>query len=391
MKTVLITKKMLRKNKPLKGIRKETLRAHKKNRGRYPKLKLGKFVSLYGKEELLDLSIPDTEKTSFTDHDSLVEKLSKANIYGLGGGAFPSARKIETVSEKKKRFLVVNAVACDPGLLHDNWMIHHKMKEIEEGISLLHNELKFEKIYFVTKENRYPQNPLVKGVTVPDRYPMGAERILIKNLFHLSLTGSDHPANHGILLLNVQTILSIQQALKKDPCVVSDSKYITAASLSTGAARILKVTLGQNISELLSKAFPGEYRKNMDTYAGGGLMLSEKAGSTSVITEKTNFLCFDDKMDNLTHVMDYSLASGCKGCGGCTKNCPMGIPVHKIIQTLDRSFSTPSGNGSKPAKIPVLPSELSEAAALCMQCGACNYVCHAQKDIMSVMNDFRKS
>jgi Na+-translocating ferredoxin:NAD+ oxidoreductase RnfC subunit len=40
-------------------------------------------------------------------------------------------------SNAAKKHLIINGVECDPGLVHDRWLIEHHMHEIEQGAEIL--------------------------------------------------------------------------------------------------------------------------------------------------------------------------------------------------------------------------------------------------------------
>jgi hypothetical protein len=53
---------------------------------------------------------------------------------------FPTADKIRTViaSEAKDRHLIINAASV-PGLVHDNWLLQNRSKEIMKGVEYFGN------------------------------------------------------------------------------------------------------------------------------------------------------------------------------------------------------------------------------------------------------------
>lgn len=368
MEYPLITKRLVKENKILKDIQKEDIKNHKHVKGKYPKAKLGKLVKLKDKDGYIDcVNCRDIEQSiTLSDFSpaQIVEVIHDQEIYGFGGAAFPTWRKLEAVKQSKqtKKYFIINAVACDPGLLHDKWLIENHLAEIEIGVEIIGKYLSFEKVILATKEDGITLKSPITVQVVPNRYPIGAERILLKQVLDISLGEKEIPADHGVLVLNVQTIYAIYKAFYQKE--EKKTKYITVANMDTGEAVVAKVSLGQTIIEILDKAFVGQRISKEQVYYGGGIMLGTKANVKDTITEKINFICFGK-------VANYQLESPCKKCGACTRKCPVGIKVNKIIQAVDKQE---------------LDGIEQYHPETCLQCGACSYYCKAGKNTMNIVN-----
>jgi NADH:ubiquinone oxidoreductase subunit F (NADH-binding) len=116
--------------------------AEKSRDGQKARLKLGKAVAAKNyRQKLIDLaqteaSIPIDEtaiaKLSPTD---ILNRIKESELFGLGGAAFPTSRKLQTLlASKEEKYFIINGVECDPGLIHDAWILRNFSKEIQKGL-----------------------------------------------------------------------------------------------------------------------------------------------------------------------------------------------------------------------------------------------------------------
>lgn len=362
MGSVLITKKSVKANKTVKGIQKEYLKAHRQIKSRYPKGKLGKVVSL-SSEEVLDLTGEEHKNVRHNaysiDEISVMEiwdRLKKAELRGLSGSGFSTLEKIETVSKSdtKEKFFIINGVACDPGLLHDAWLLRNHRDEIEKGIKVIERLIAFKKVIVATSNN------------VPSRYPMGEEKILIHSLLDINLDKGDIPARKGILVLNLQTVYAIYKAIYVNE--ERQTRYITVASLDLGNGRVAKVNMGQSVEEITrllsginSREFRGE--EGNKWYVGMGVMDAELVCSNHRVSAETGFIA-------IGNAYQFDNSAKCKGCGACSRKCPKGIKVHKLIRAIDKDK---------------LKKEDQWQLEECISCGTCSYYCMAGKNLMEII------
>lgn len=370
MGRLLISKRSIRSNKELKSIQKRYLKANRHIRGRYPKGKLGKVVVLESSEciDCTKSARKEWEEVKAIENmseEEIWERIKKADIRGLSGSNFPTIKKLETVKNARstEKYFIINTVACDPGLLHDSWMISQYRQGIELGIELIKRLIPFQKVI------------LAEPTKVPNRYPMGEERILIKQLLGREIAKEEIPAQLGYLVLNVQTVYALYKAV----CNRSDknTRYITVANIETGAARIVKVELGQHISELIPtlKRDLGLDKDSRDlleslsqTYIGMGIMDADIATEESIISAKTGFIGFGIPAE-------FNNAAKCKGCGACSRRCPKGIKVHKLIRAIEKG-----------AELDLEKYHVDQ----CISCGTCSYYCRVGKNTMEILENAKE-
>jgi len=68
----------------------------------------------------------------------------------------------------------------------------------------------------------------------------------------------------------------------------------------------------------------------------------------------------------------------CRGCGQCTRYCPAGIDIKKIVKQ-EKSAHV---DASHTASAYIVSDEIRNS---CLSCGLCSYICPAGKDLCSLI------
>lgn len=212
----------------------------------------------------------------------------------------------------------------------------------------------FSKVILATKDTsnlNFPKDLDIKQLH--DFYPVGAEKVLVSNTLGIKLTYDDIPAKQSTLVLNVQTVCAIYEAVYLNKKAAS--KYITIANLLKKEAQVVKVGLGSNISELADSIYPGEGL----VFTEGGLMQSRRVDENDVIEKNTNFIA-------VSEAPRYKESPLCSKCGICVKKCPNGLEVYKIANVVDEGQISKTSR-FKPQK--------------CVSCGSCSFYCLAGRNL----------
>ncbi len=336
--------------------------AEKSRDGQKARLKLGKAVAdkNYGKR-LIDLTqteasvpIDETVIAGLSPKD-ILNRIKESEIFGMGGAAFPTSRKLQTLlTSKKEKYFIINGVECDPGLIHDAWLLRNYAKEIQKGIALIARCIDFKGIYLAAKDTEdlsYPE--YIKLYRVKDLYPMGAERILISEILGHRLDNKQLPAAEGILVLNVQTIYAIYQAVYLNQA--ADTRILTVTDLRERETEIVRVRLGMKLREVMDFVYPGA----VNIFAGGGMMQAYLSEEDAVIDQSVNWIATGN-------YPSYKESPQCSKCGNCMKSCPSGLKVNLIADLVDL------GKVEETEKFYV-----SE----CISCGSCSYSCPAGRNL----------
>lgn len=296
--------------------------------------------------------------SDFNSCGHIIENIEHNKVFGYGGAAFPTSKKIRTAmdAEAPEKHLIVNGVECDPGLIHDKWILQNKSYEINKGIGLLSDCIPFTTITVAVKDLK-SIDIAYKLHKVSDYYPAGAEKKLIREVLGKNLDDSETPAMLGILVLNIQTVLSIYEAVYLNN--KADTRFITYANLDERAGSVVRVNLGTDVHEISSKIRPGF----INIYTGGGMMNACLSSDESVVDAKVNFIA-------VGNVKGYREAL-CSKCCFCNAVCPAHLNVNKIASLVDEG-------------------KMNQAALLnpgkCMNCGSCSYICLAGRNLANRTN-----
>ena len=204
------------------------------------------------------------EEVKGLDRDEAVEIIRQAGVVGAGGGGFPTYFKYK----KPQPRLIVNCTESEPGYWADK-MIHRvyfdQFLELYEALKAVFG---FEQIvmgvHYKDEEwfSAYDEhaNGLYEVSHVPDKYALGEEKTLIKNIFDKDLwvprriemtDGSKRPGippDAGHIVNNTESLLNIYNALFRGKPVTTKYLQVYGPDL---AANLYEAPLGASATELL--------------------------------------------------------------------------------------------------------------------------------------------
>ena len=351
----LINNKIVRSNADFKKTQKYEKKANGKGSRKLLKNYIGKIVSLESFELIGEESGISNVMTDISK-DNFLTAIRNADITGMSGNGFPTHRKINTFlsADSDKKILLINAVECDPALLHDEWLLKNRFSEIAQTIDCLIKTFSLDKAILATKNKSVKSNGKFTVSVVPSRYPMGEEHFLIRQVLGIHLKAEDIPAEYGILVLNVQSVYQIGKIANQ---CYDGGRFITIADLTKASAKIAYVHPTDTISSILNKGFGTTEAEFI--YRGHGVMACIKSTPADTFSNYENFAAYANspKMSN---------ANKCRHCGNCNRKCPVNIKAAKVVHYADKNkpFDFTSLNIDK-----------------CIKCGSCTYFCPAFKNV----------
>ncbi|MEW6637170.1 MAG: proton-conducting membrane transporter, partial [Actinomycetota bacterium] len=215
---------------------------------------------------MVELKRRDLEEVKALSREDAVELMRQAGIVGAGGGGFPTYFKWKNPQPR----LIVNCTESEPGYWADK-VVH---REYFDEFLRLYEALKaifgVERIimgvHFKDEEWFAPYTESADGlyevVLVPDKYSMGEEKTLIKNIFREDREkwvprrvempdGSKRPGlplDAGHIVNNSETLLNIYNALFLGKPVTT--KYLQVFGPDV-PLKLYEVPLGASATELL--------------------------------------------------------------------------------------------------------------------------------------------
>lgn len=380
MEKVLINKKSIRKNRTVKlaskSVKKYYGRKSINTCGNTPKAKIGKlvnitdigYVDLCGDNysNIYNNSNPPKTAYNIKSKEDLISLCEVHDFTGRSGNGFKTAAKLKEYNAENG-LLLVNGVECDPGLCHDAWIYRNMHNEVIQAVEVLDSLYGFKRIVIATKEPLNPDfdNAKIEEAKVSDRFPLGYEKYLIKDIFGIELSKDQLPVKEGILVLNIQTLLAIYEAMNSKNA--GEYRYLTVLDSVNAKGYTVKSPIGMNISQVAMNVLKPEADLiNSRIYCGGGLFMCHEAENDEKVKAETCFIA-------IGNMPDYEKAHNCVGCGKCKKNCPAGVDVKGIV-----------GYYEKNGKLDKEECRKYNYEA-CIGCGACTYFCGAGKDTRALV------
>jgi electron transport complex protein RnfC len=193
----------------------------------------------------------------------------------------------------------------------------------------------------------------IQAKEVPDLYPMGWERTLIKSIVKKEYKRL--PSEIGIVVNNATTAIAVGEALTKGNPILSRIISVSGNGIKRPALVEVPIfTLAQNIINHLG----GYSEENIVLLAGGPMTSKAQMNDTFALERHHGALTI------VKHV--ETTPSACSRCGKCTLNCPAGLqPVEIKIAMENKDLK-----------------RLEELKANdCVECGLCSYVCPSKLEV----------
>ena len=304
------------------------------------------------------LPIIDFETAS---REEIIEHIKNAGIIGLGGAGFPTFVKYDKV--KGLETLIINTVECEPYLTTDYHGVNSNMDSFVKGIQLLKRAANAKQVIVAIKKGKAELTNKIKQAVknfdfiqvkeVPDLYPMGWERTLIKSIVKKEYKRL--PSEIGIVVNNATTAIAVGEALIKGKPILSRIISVSGNGIKRPALVEVPIfTLAQNIINHL-----GGYSEDNVVLLAGGPMTSKAQMNDTFALERHH-----GALTIVKHI--ETTPSACSRCGKCTLNCPAGLqPVEIKIAMENKDLK-----------------RLEELKANdCVECGLCSYVCPSKLEV----------
>lgn len=307
--------------------------------------------------------------------EEIIQRIADAGIVGLGGAGFPSAVKVQPTEPVDT--LIINAAECEPYLTCDNRLMVERAQRFVDGVRLLAVACDVKKVFIGIESNKteaYSALVVLDGVVtekdprfdgdivvvkLKEKYPQGAEKMLIKACVNRTVPVGKLPSSVGCVVCNVSTAYAVWNAVKNG--IPLYQRVMTISGRGIGNPHNLEVRIGTPLSAIVE--FCGDLKEDTVKLVNGGPMMGFSLVNLDVSTTKTDggFLALTDKEASIV------LPTPCINCGRCVNVCPMKLmPVY-----ID--FYATVGNVENAVKYGALE---------CFECGACAYVCPAKRPLV---------
>ncbi|HTQ98691.1 MAG TPA: electron transport complex subunit RsxC [Candidatus Acidoferrum sp.] len=295
------------------------------------------------------------------DADTLIARIADCGISGLGGAGFPTHAKLRAAL-RKIDIVIVNAAECEPWITADEALLRERAADVVAGSKIL-LQLTGALRCLIGIEDSKPQavaalqaavdDPRLKVVVFPARYPSGAEAQLIYTLTGKEMPSGTRPVHNGILCHNVGTVYAIARAVLHGEALLSRIVTITGGAVSDAAN--YEASIGTPISFLLQQSGFDE-RSLSQLVCGGSLMGIALPHAQLPVAKTTNCVIAATRSE----LPPPQPEQACIRCGDCADVCPVQlVPQQLYWFARSQQFDQARAN------------HLND----CIECGACAWVC----------------
>ena len=227
--------------------------------------------------------------------------IQAAGIVGMGGAGFPTAVKLNT--DLKGGYLLVNAAECEPLLAHNMRQILEQPEKTLRGIEYAMKCCKAAKaVIAIKKKHEAEINVLLRSLSnfpnislhlLPDLYPMGEERAVVREVLGILLPPTALPSEANAVVINVETCLRIAEAVEeKKPSFLKNITVAGKLKKGKEAQVFMDIPVGTTVGELIEMAggIDGDYGEILfgGPFTGTAVSLSTPITKTSggiIVTE----------------------------------------------------------------------------------------------------------
>ena len=304
--------------------------------------------------------------------EAFIEQVQQAGIVGLGGAAFPAHVKYSIPEGQKITRLLVNGAECEPYLTNDHRLMMERPDVLLRGIEILMTKLGAERATIGVESNKPDAIEILRSridadqpidvISLPVKYPQGAEKMLIKAVYGEEVPAGQLPRDLGVAVNNVGTLVAIADWFDLGMPLIE--RVVTVSGPGAAYPANLIVPLGTPVREVLR--FCGGLKDETREVIMGGPMMGTPIASLDVPVLKGSSGILAFTAEETARPREYP----CIRCGRCLEACPY--------------FLNPS-RFARLAKARQFEEMKAYKVMDCVECGSCTFACPSNIPIVQLI------
>jgi Na+-translocating ferredoxin:NAD+ oxidoreductase RnfC subunit len=301
----------------------------------------------------------------------LAEAVREAGIVGAGGAGFPTHKKLGGTC----RTVIANGAECEPLLQSDKYIMETEAEKIAAALELAVNELRAEEGIIAVKEKNSRAVERLEAAAasrvalslyhLENFYPAGDEHVLVHEITGKVVPEGGIPIAVGVVVLNVETLLNICNAVYESAPVTLRTVTCTG---EVKTPKVLRVPVGTAMRDVIHEC-GGALVEEPAIIIGGPMMGKVTTDVDTPVDKLTGGIIVlprdHDCIQRKTRPLEVQVRlsrSACCQCVLCSELCPRemlghNLYPHLIMRQINYGLD--------------LPEEALAAAALCCECGVC--------------------
>lgn len=311
--------------------------------------------------------------------EEIIAKVRDAGVVGMGGAGFPTHVKLSPKEPDKIDTIIVNGAECEPYLTSDYRIMLDESEKLIGGLKIILKLFPNAKGY-IAIENNKPEciaklqeltkdESRIEVATLLTKYPQGGERQLIYAVTHREINSKMLPADAGCIVDNVETVVSVYNAVKLGKPVMNRVFTVTGDAVADPCN--FEFAIGTSFQELLDAA--GGFKEQPEKIISGGPMMGFAMFGLDVPTTKTTSALLCMTKDEVAAA--ENIATACINCGRCVEACPEQIVPSRL---------------SKFAQHGDMASFEKWHGMECVECGSCSFICPAKRPLAQYIKTMKK-
>lgn len=317
---------------------------------------------------------PDYDDLSREDKINIIRD---AGIVGMGGAGFPTAVKLSPKEPEKIEYVIVNCAECEPYLTSDYRKMLEEPEKLIGGLKIILSLFDNARGILAIEDNKPDCISLLRNMTKDEpkisvkalktKYPQGSERHLIYATTGRAINSTMLPADAGCVVNNVDTVISIYNAVVEGRPLLY--RIVTITGEAVKYPQNFRVPVGTNYAELLEAA--GGFKVQPEKIISGGPMMGFALFDLNVPVTKASSALLCLPHDEVSAMEP----SACINCGRCVEACPSRLVPKKLAIMAD--------HGDEEGFVKCDGLE-------CVECGSCSFICPAKRQLAQSIKTMRK-